>query len=160
MNPATNRSGGCQCGNIRYELTGAPRILYACHCSDCQKQSSSAFGMSLIMAAGDVQLLKGADRLKTWDTQGDDGRIKRCAFCPDCGSRIMHGSDDPLKRVSIKAGSLDDTSWLNPVAHIWLQSAQPWLAFDPDQVQCFEREPDNEAQLQELWQARNPPRGE
>lgn len=156
MDATTNRSGGCQCGTIRYELTAAPEMLYACHCSDCQKQSSSAFGMSLIMAADDVSFVKGAKRLKTWETHGEDGRIKRCSFCPDCGSRIMHASDDPQKSVSIKAGSLDDTSWLKPVAHIWLQSAQPWLALERDQLHCFEREPDNEAQLQQQWRELNP----
>lgn len=149
-------TGGCQCGSIKYELTGTPKMLYICHCKDCQKQSSSAFGMSLRMDPHDIAFLQGENRLKTWDTRGEDGAIKRCAFCPDCGTRIIHGSDDPDEEISIKAGSLDDTSWLDPVAHIWLQSAQPWVSIDRDHYRCFEREPEDEQALRKQWQSRNP----
>ena len=142
MNQNLPGDGGCQCGAVRYRLNAKPQMLYVCHCSDCQKQSASAFGMSLIMAAAQVEILRGAERLRHWDTPGGDGSIKRCHFCPDCGTRIMHGSDDPNEDVSIKAGSLDDTSNLQPSAHIWLRSAQPWVSIDRDSYACFDTEPD------------------
>ena len=53
----------------------------------------------------------------------------------------MHGSDDPEESVSIKAGSLDDTSGLRPGAHIWLRSAQPWVSVDRKAYACFDTEP-------------------
>jgi hypothetical protein len=143
--------GGCQCGNIRYRINASPNILYTCHCSDCQRQSSSAFGMSLIVDAPAVAFASGGASLKFWDTRGDDGTLKRCAFCPDCGTRVYHGSDDGGP-ISIKAGSLDDTSQLQPIAHIWLSSAQPWIEFDPEKYHCFEREPEDEDALAEQWQ--------
>ena len=139
--------GGCQCGNIRYRLNDKPQMLYVCHCSDCQKQSSSAFGMSLIMQSQHVEFIEGAQSMRSWDTPGEDGRIKRCHFCPNCGTRIMHGSDVPGQSVSIKAGSLDNTRDLQPSAHIWLQSAQPWLVIDRQHFLCFETEPDDKAML-------------
>jgi len=64
----------------------------------------------------------------------------------------MHGSDDPDDPVSIKAGSLDDTGELRPIAHIWLKSAQPWLTIERERYPCFDKEPDNEATLSDLWQ--------
>ena len=146
------KTGGCQCGAIRFRLTGMPRMLYACHCSDCQKQSSSAFGMSLIVAREDIEFTAGLERVRTWDTYGDDGVLKRCAFCADCGTRIYHAGDSDDEPFSIKAGSLDDTGWLRPVAHIWLQSAQPWIEVDSRQYRCFPGEPDDEAGLAALWQ--------
>jgi len=127
-------------------------MLYACHCRDCQKQSSSAFGMSLIMRRDDVSFTQGVERLKRWDTRGEDGRLKRCAFCPDCGTRLYHASERDDTAISVKAGSLDDTRWLRPVAHIWLQSAQPWLEISHEAGPCFAREPDDEAALARLWQ--------
>ncbi|MCP4875940.1 MAG: GFA family protein [Gammaproteobacteria bacterium] len=155
MKPERCKTGGCQCGAIRYELIGMPKMLYACHCSDCQKQSASAFGMSLIMDPREIEISQGAERLQSWDTQGDDGAIKRCSFCPECGTRILHGSDNPLEQVSIKAGSLDDTSDLRPIAHIWLKSAQPWISVDPGLYQCFDEEPENLDGLRKLWQAQH-----
>ena len=41
-------SGGCQCGAIRYEIEGEPLKVYACHCTICQRQSGSAFGMAVL----------------------------------------------------------------------------------------------------------------
>ena len=29
----------------------------------------------------------------------------------------------------VRAGTLDDTSWLRPTRHIWTRSKQPWIAF-------------------------------
>ncbi len=37
------QTGGCQCGAIRYEITEEPQQVYACHCRDCQRLTSSAF---------------------------------------------------------------------------------------------------------------------
>ena len=153
MTSALTKTGGCQCGSIRYELKGRPQMLYICHCTDCQKQSASAFGMSLRMNPREIDFSPSKKRLQTWDTRGEDGLIKRCAFCPDCGTRIMHGSDDADEIVSIKAGSLDDTSGLQPVAHIWLRSAQSWVQIDRVRYRCFDEEPDNEDELHRLWRA-------
>ena len=144
MSTSKPGDGGCQCGNIRYQLgTDKPRTLYVCHCTDCQKQSASAFGMSLSMDASQVEFVLGQESLRSWDTRAEDGQVKRCHFCPDCGTRLMHGSDSSFGRVSIKAGSLDDTSKLQPAAHIWLQSAQPWVNIDREKYLCFDTEPDD-----------------
>lgn len=148
---STTIDGGCQCGSIRYRISGRPKMLYVCHCRDCQKQSSSAFGMSLIVAPGDWELVQGQARIESWDTRADDGSLKRCWFCPQCGTRLYHGSDRDDEAVSIKAGSLDDTGWLQPVAHIWLDSAQPWVPIDRERLRCFAAEPDEEADLERRW---------
>ena len=103
--------------------------------------------MSLIMQSQHVEFVEGAESMRSWDTTGEDGGIKRCHFCPICGTRIMHGSDVPGQSVSIKAGSLDDTRDLQPSAHIWLQSAQPWLLIDREKLLCFETEPEDKAVL-------------
>lgn len=151
MTRIDGREGGCQCGKIRYRVNGEAYMLYACHCTDCQKQSASAFGMSLIVDAEQIELLRGQDHIRYWETRGDDGSLKRCAFCPDCGNRLFHDGEG---RVSIKAGSLDRTDDLDPVAHIWLRSAQPWVKIDSDRARCFDREPDDEAELERLWRDR------
>ena len=47
-------TGGCQCGVIRYEVTGIPQQVCVCHCMDCQRQSGSAFAAvdALVPGAG------------------------------------------------------------------------------------------------------------
>ncbi len=152
-NPLT---GGCQCGGVRYEVTAEPSTLYCCHCTDCQKQSSSAFGMSLIIALSGFRLTRGTT--KVWRTVTDSGTTKTCHFCPDCGSRIYHGSEaeDGAESgsISVKAGTLDDRSWLRPVGNLWTRSAQPWVAI-PDDTVNYAQEPDeDDSAIRERWRAK------
>ncbi|MEX0272119.1 hypothetical protein AB3R30_23625 [Leptolyngbyaceae cyanobacterium UHCC 1019] len=35
----------------------------------------------------------------------------------------------------MKPGTLDDTSWLQPVGHVWTRSAQPWFTIPADTLQ-------------------------
>ena len=128
----SSRDGGCQCGRVRYRFDGEPLGLAVCHCTECQKQSGSAFGMSLAVASASFRLIAG--ELKTFTVLCDSGRTKHCSFCADCGTRIHHRTDDAF--LSIKAGTLDDTSWLSPDAHYWTKRKQPWVQI-ADGVSCF-----------------------
>ncbi|MGH0035715.1 MAG: GFA family protein [Myxococcota bacterium] len=118
-----HREGGCQCGALRYRIRGEPRGLAVCHCTECQRQSGSAFGMSLAVGPSDFEILSG--RLRTFEVVCDSGRPKTCAFCPECGVRIHHQGPDG--ELSIKAGTLDDRSGLRPDAHYWTRRKQAWV---------------------------------
>lgn len=125
--------GGCQCGAVRYRIEGKPLDLVVCHCTECQRQSGSAFGMSLAIPAASFRLTKGV--LKSFAVRCDSGRTKTCMFCPDCGTRIYHQTN-PLG-MSVKAGTLDDTANLAPTAHYWTKRKQPWVVIPAD-VRCVE----------------------
>ena len=121
-------AGGCQCGAVRYTISGDRPAVYVCHCRECQKQSASAFGMSLPVRAADFTI---EGRLGSWERATDLGTRTRCFFCPACGSRLYHQSSRTDQSVTVKAGSLDDTSWLRPSAHIWVSRKQAWVVLDP-----------------------------
>ena len=132
------REGGCQCGQVRYRFEGAPLAIAACHCTECQRQSGSAFGMSLLVPENSFQLTAG--KLRDFTRSSDSGRPVRCAFCPDCGTRIYHDPTYAQGILNIKPGTLDDTSWLEPTAHVWTGSKQPWTPI-PEGGRCFEKQP-------------------
>ena len=123
--------GGCQCGRIRYRIDGAPLDLVVCHCTECQRQSGSAFGMSLFVAAPSFRLVSG--ELKSFKVRCDSGRTKTCTFCGDCGTRIYHQTNSAS--MSVKAGTLDNTSSLTPTAHYWTKRKLSWVVI-PDGVKC------------------------
>ena len=55
--------------SIRLLVSGDPVVIYACHCTICQTQSGSAFGLAkthalLAMAAIGQNLLKAANKIK------------------------------------------------------------------------------------------------
>ena len=131
-------TGGCQCGAIRYEVVGMPKRQVACHCTACQRQSGSAFGMTMVVDEADFRLTKG--ELKTYNSKSDAGRAKLGAFCPECGTRIYHKPEWRKGTVSVKPGTLDDTRGLKPDMHLWTSSKQPWVII-PEGVEAYEKQP-------------------
>ncbi len=147
-------TGGCQCGAVRYAIAAAPLTLYACHCSDCQRQTGSAFALSLMVPRAAVLITQGTPA--AWQRPGShtsSGTPAECLFCPACGARLYHlPSRNPAMAV-VKPGTLGDTSWLEPVGHIWTRSAQPWVSFAAGTL-LYEGQPPDLAALGEAWHAR------
>ena len=131
-------TGGCQCGEVRYEVASAPLELYVCHCRECQAQSASAFGISVIVSSADVRIVKGA--LKRWSRPADSGRTIDYFFCPNCGSRVFGGDKDREDTISVKGGSLDTPPDLARAVHIWTARKMPGVVIPGDAVQ-FPGEP-------------------
>jgi len=132
-------TGGCQCGKIRYAVTGAPVALYVCHCLECRRQSASAFGISAIFRSADLRLVQGAPR--RWSRPADSGGIVACHFCPDCGTRLWHGDPALEAEISVKGGSLDQPPDLSDAVHIWTTRKLPGIRI-PETARSFPGEPD------------------
>lgn len=131
-------TGGCQCGAVRYEISAEPVAVYVCHCRECQRQSASAFGISVIVAADAFAVIRG--KLGTWRRPTDSGRVLDCMFCIECGSRIRH-STPGVATLSVKGGSLDQPVNLTAAVHIWTSRKLPGVVIPNGTVQ-FPGEPD------------------
>ena len=141
-------TGGCQCGRVRYEMQADPLTLYICHCKECQKQSSSAFGMSMPVPRDAVVILQGQP--KEWCRVAESGREVTCLFCAECGTRLFHIPARNPKIINIKPGTLDDTSWLKPVGNLWTRSSQQWVVLN-EQMLNYEGQPNDFSQLFERF---------
>ncbi|MBO6724511.1 MAG: GFA family protein [Rhizobiaceae bacterium] len=146
--PALPLEGGCQCGAVRYRITGRPIVFYLCHCKECQRHTSSAFGESLRLRRDELTV---EGDLFCFTRISESGKRREGYFCPECGVRIVHGTAGS-EQVNIKAGTLDDTSWLVPAGHIWTASKQKFVAIGEDEP-CWERQPDDDyAALRTRWE--------
>ena len=123
-------SGGCQCGNIRFSVNSEPVDIYLCHCRECQKQSSSAFGISVLVKSSDLVLEQG--EVKRWSRPAPKMGTMVCSFCPDCGVRLWHGDEQKDELISLKGGSLDLVPDLASVDHIWTCSQVKGLKIKTD----------------------------
>ena len=94
--------------------------------------------MTMVIDEEDFRLKIG--ELKTYVSKSDAGRAKLGAFCPECGTRIYHKSEWRKGTVSVKPGTLDDTSWLKPQMHLWTCHKQPWVII-PDDVESYDTQP-------------------
>jgi hypothetical protein len=129
-------TGGCHCGTLRYEIAEAPILTYTCHCTDCQRITGSAFSLAIIVPEGAFRLTTGEPR--PVERIAASGRVNVRLLCPNCGCWISgvgrpDASGEIVRRV--RAGTLDDTSWLRPTAHFFTRSKQPWVVLpEGDQV--------------------------
>jgi hypothetical protein len=141
LNPG-EQLGGCQCGGLRYAVSKLPLAIYVCHCTECRKQSSSAFGISFSVARTALRLLQGIPHC--WSRRTASGHTLECAFCSVCGSRLWHQSSGYPDTLNIKGGSLDEPVDLGNAVHIWVSSKLPGVVI-PSGALSFAHEPDREA---------------
>lgn len=123
--PVLPLTGGCSCGAIRYQISSFPLLLYTCNCTDCQTASGSAFALSMPVSTADFDIVNG--ELKGWSRASPTGVDVSSWFCGACGARIYGSRRNRPESINIRAGTLDDTGWLRPVAHMFMKSAQSWV---------------------------------
>ena len=119
-------TGGCQCGAVRYEIAADHLVGYACHCRECQKQSASAFGVSVpvIVIEADFTI---TGETSVWSRPTDSGSITDCHFCPKCGSRLYHSGRGGREWITVKGGSFDNPGAIPLVANIWVKRKASWI---------------------------------
>jgi len=143
--------GGCLCGLVRYRLTDEPLTLYACHCTDCQRRTGSAFALSMVVTRSALELLRGETRY--YRVTMPDGREKAGRFCAECSGQLWGEPVNFPQLAVIQPGTLDDTSWLRPIGHIWTGSAQPWVSL-PEGPLTFPGQPQDMMALVNAWLTR------
>lgn len=121
-------TGGCLCGAIRYSFDrDAVMTAGHCHCTDCQRATGGGKA-TIVFVPTDALTLEGECRIYT--VTGTDGSHVNRGFCPECGSPVISFVDEQPGVRFIKAGSLDDPSWVKAEANYWTASAHGWDAPD------------------------------
>ncbi len=129
--------GGCMCGAIRYEVSSEPMAVMDCHCRDCQYASGGSHTTAVVVPGPAFRLTKGTP--KRFTVKGDSGQDITRSFCGDCGSPLFSEPAGGQIWV-VKAGSLDDPSWLQVAGALYTKSAQPWAHIDRTKM-VFEKMP-------------------
>jgi hypothetical protein len=145
-------AGGCSCGAIRYEIASFPLLLYTCNCTDCQTRTGSAFALNMPVRTGGFRILQGEP--KAWRHTSPSGVPVISWFCGDCGARLYGERAGRADILNVRAGTLDETSWLVPLAHFFMRgtSAQSWVQ-PVAEASCFETQPDGWGELLPAWRA-------
>lgn len=131
-------SGGCLCGSVRYTCAADPVMVALCHCHHCQKQSGSAYSVNVGIPKGSLQVTSG--KTAVYQDTGSSGMPVYRHFCSGCGSPIFSDVVASPQLDWLKAGTLDDTSWVKPAVSIWCESAQGWVT-SPEGVVAFAQNP-------------------
>lgn len=110
-------SGGCQCGAVRFHVTGTLVDASICHCRMCQK----AFG------AYYAPLVSTRGAALVW-TRGTPARYQSSnlvarGFCAQCGTPLTYEAPDG---VALAAGAFDDPAALPPHIQYGVEGRLPF----------------------------------
>lgn len=150
--PKLPLEGGCQCGAVRYTVSGPPVVFYLCHCTECQKHTSSAFGESLRVNVADFTI---DGPTKVFLRPIAKGGHQICTFCETCGTRVTHQRPGYGDKLNVKAGTLDNARWLVPAGHIWASSKQAHITIRDDEL-SYRHQPESDDALEAKWRAMTP----
>lgn len=141
--------GGCQCGAVSYTLSDSPLLTYACHCTECQKRTGSAFAMGMVLPEASLDL---QGELRSWQRDSDVGAVNTRYSCAHCGNIIYTVSSTMTGLIKLQPGTLADTRSVFADVHVWTRSAQPWVIF-AENVPQFPTQPEDALEVLAAAQA-------
>ena len=132
------REGGCRCGRARFRLTKGPLLTMACHCTGCQKMSSSAYSLSAAIPADGFEVTAGETVIG-----GLHNEESQHHFCGWCMTWIFTRPKRLGWMVNLRPTMLDDTSGIAPFVETWTSEKLPFA--QTAAVHSFEGYPPMEA---------------
>ncbi len=112
--------GGCRCGQVRIRINAPPRLTAACHCTGCQRMSSSAFSLSAAIPTDGFSVTQGDPVI------GGLHGAARHYFCPHCMTWMFTRPAGIDHFVNIRPTMLDDASWVTPFIETFTKEKLPW----------------------------------
>lgn len=116
-------TGGCYCGEIRYEINGALRVTAQCHCRECQYFTGGNPAVFAVFSKDDFQYTAG--RIANF-ARSDLARPVVRHFCSNCGTAIGNKSPTNPNLMIVKIGTFDDQSFFTPQVAIFTCDKQSY----------------------------------
>jgi hypothetical protein len=114
------RQGGCRCGKVRFEAKGQPLLTLACHCTGCQKMTSSAFALTDTYPASAFKLIAGETAI------GGIHGATRHHFCDYCKSWTHTQPEGMDEIVNVRSTLFDEPATERPFVEIFAGEGLPW----------------------------------
>lgn len=106
-------SGGCQCGAVRFKVTGEPDRCSICHCRMCQKAFGGYFAALVGTKKGSLTWTRGSP-----SHYQSSNKVKR-GFCNKCGSPLTF---EHPNGVDLALGAFDKPEMVLPILQVSDQS--------------------------------------
>jgi hypothetical protein len=118
--------GGCQCGAVRFRITGQPQMTAICHCTMCRRaHAAPAVAWAMFEQS---QVVFTAKQATLYASSEDAQR----GFCSHCGTPICFTSSYLPGLIDIAIGCLDKPEQMPPQFHCWHGERLPWAEFADD----------------------------
>ncbi|SFU86243.1 GFA family protein [Pseudoduganella namucuonensis] len=114
-------TGGCFCGDLRYEADGAVSHRTNCHCTMCRRVAGAPCVAWFTVARAGFRYTRGAPT-RFHSSPG----VTRC-FCPRCGTHLSFEDHRAQGEIDVTTASLDDPEALPPLDHTHAENQLSWL---------------------------------
>jgi hypothetical protein len=114
-------TGGCFCGNIRYEGEGVPFHPTVCHCADCRRATGAPMVAWFSLPRASFRFTAGTPAVFASSDRG------RRSFCPRCGTSLTFASTELPEELDIATASLDDPEQVPPADHTHARHRLSWV---------------------------------
>lgn len=128
-------SGGCYCGDLRYEANGEVLVKGMCFCRECRHISGGGANVLMGMPASGFSYTHG----KPSQFARPEGVTRE--FCANCGTHILTRSPRMAGAVLLKVGSLDDQDAFDMPAIAVYCSEKKAYHVVPEGVRSFDKFP-------------------
>ena len=132
--PELALTGGCNCGAVRYEVTGPLVRASYCHCKRCQRRTGTAASVQAHPAPAAFRIVAGEDKLTMWEPP-DGGGEKW--FCGVCGSAMFGRNLGHPESIGIRMGTFDDDPGVRPTVRQCVAYAAAWEPIPEDGMPRF-----------------------
>jgi hypothetical protein len=113
-------SASCLCGLVKMRVTAPPVMAMACHCTGCQKLTSGAYSLTLMLPAAGFEVLEGETEI---------GALHRPDvqhhYCAHCKSWLFTTGERLQGFVNVRPTMLEDASWVMPFVESWTATKLP-----------------------------------
>ena len=144
--PKPPLTGRCQCpvDPIVYNITSKPHSLNVCYCHECQRQTGSAFALTLVVPSSGVNIESPEmlQQLRNFERETKSGGVRGGVFCSNCGVRLWHFDPANPEWTSVKAGTLDQKVDFGAAQHIWTKRMLNGIVLPP-KAEAHDEEPDS-----------------
>ncbi len=129
-------TGGCLCGDIRYEISEPTIYSDICHCRMCQKATGGQIVAGVTVLRKAFRFTKGEPKYYKSSPLAERG------FCANCGSSLTYRPFYPpwSEWLNVFVATFDDPEPYVPTYHLGVESQMPWLKIQDDlpRVRCAE----------------------
>ena len=141
--------GHCRCGRVEFELSAEPMMTIACHCTGCQRMTSSAFSLGALFPSAALSIVSGRPVI------GGLHGPTRHYFCGHCMSWLFTRPEAMDDLVTVRSTMLENAQRYQPFIETYTDEKLAWASAGAKYDFCMfppqERIP---ALLQEYAQSR------
>ena len=126
-------TGGCICGQVKYQITDKPLFTQACHCKDCKVLTGSSYVVNSSILENTL-IVEG--EVSSTELKAGSGASYKTYFCTKCGNYVYADYDSAVGRLTVRTKTLDNSEKFPPQVHIFTKDKDPWLNLSEDVI-CF-----------------------